>query len=602
MEYIAGGILSSRMGKPFSAAEAAAIVAPIARALNHAHQHKVIHRDIKPSNILINEVGQPLISDFGIVKVMDNLDTQSLTGTGMMVGTPAYMSPEQARARQVDERTDIYSLGVVYFELITGKKPFNANTAIEMTLKHINEPIPRPRQLIRDIPQEAEQIVFRAMAKNPDDRYPNALVMAEAFEKLCGKSFHTSKLTQQQKEEVNAIPAGKFNVEKLKLLFKNKRILGGLAAAVLVIVLGVFLIIRSGDNPALVQNAQITVTASAEAPTAAAAVEIATATPTDAPLPTDAPTAAASTVEPTAAATVQVLDDNRVQEKNMAQVVELSRIEKVSTYNLAVSPDDKEIIVGGAHKLTMIDPETMKATGNISLDESPRFLSISADNQKLYALFGKDIKVIDLGSKKIIKSLPIPGGINSIAISSDGKTLALGVVDNKMILMDADKGNILRTLKSNYGGWDVAFTPDSRLVSVGTSNGVLMWEAKTGLWRQINSGHTDLIKSIAFSQDGSQLAGGTQNAIYVWSTANGEEVKKLTGFYGTVNALDFSADGKIIIAGTDKNSILIWPLDSTTANEIKGPTSPVLAIKFSATNKYFVSGADEGVVRKWGLP
>ena len=120
MEYVSGGTLSSRLGKPMPYAEAAALLAPVARALHYAHQQKVVHRDIKPSNILINDSGQPMLSDFGILKLIDLEESQGITGTGKSVGTPAYMSPEQIRGKEIDGRTDMYALGVVFFELVTG--------------------------------------------------------------------------------------------------------------------------------------------------------------------------------------------------------------------------------------------------------------------------------------------------------------------------------------------------------------------------------------------------------------------------------------------------------------------------------------------------
>jgi serine/threonine protein kinase len=186
MEYIAGGTLSARLGKPMPYAEAAATLAPIARALHYAHQQKVVHRDIKPSNILINEMGQLVISDFGILKLIDVEETQGITGTGKSVGTPAYMSPEQIRGKEIDGRSDIYSLGVVLFELLTGRKPYVATTPIEVSLQHLHDPLPKAKQFVRDLPASVEQVLVSALAKNPEDRYPNMLAFALALEKLAG--------------------------------------------------------------------------------------------------------------------------------------------------------------------------------------------------------------------------------------------------------------------------------------------------------------------------------------------------------------------------------------------------------------------------------
>src|SRR5690606_14352254 len=137
----------------------------------HVHKQKIVHRDVKPANILLNDVGRPLLSDFGILKIVDSEESQGLTGTGMVVGTPAYMAPEQIKGKNIDGRADIYALGVILYELLTGKKPYDAESPIELSLKHINEPIPKAKQSIRDLPIEVDHIISKAMAKNVDDRY-----------------------------------------------------------------------------------------------------------------------------------------------------------------------------------------------------------------------------------------------------------------------------------------------------------------------------------------------------------------------------------------------------------------------------------------------
>ena len=170
MEFVSGGALKARMNRPIPYAEAATILAPVARALHHAHQQKIVHRDVKPENILINDSDQPMLSDFGILKLVDTEESHGLTGTGKIVGTPAYMSPEQIRGREVDGRADMYSLGIVFFEMAAGRKPYNANTPIELSMQHLHDPIPKAKQFVRDLPAEVDQIIAKAIAKNPEDR------------------------------------------------------------------------------------------------------------------------------------------------------------------------------------------------------------------------------------------------------------------------------------------------------------------------------------------------------------------------------------------------------------------------------------------------
>ena len=145
----------------------------------------MIHRDVKPANILLTQSGQPMLSDFGIAKVLEVSDeTGTLTGTGVGIGTPEYMAPEQGLGRAIDHRVDIYSLGIVFYELVTGQKPFKADTPMAVVVKQVNDPLPRPKGFIHDLPDNVEKVIFKAMAKKPEDRYQNMAEFAAALESL----------------------------------------------------------------------------------------------------------------------------------------------------------------------------------------------------------------------------------------------------------------------------------------------------------------------------------------------------------------------------------------------------------------------------------
>ncbi len=201
-EYIPGGTLKKFLGKPIHWRTVARILAPVARGLEFAHRHGILHRDIKPANILITEDGQPIISDFGIAKILeishtidvektpDNGKKNDLTAMGIGVGTPEYMAPEQAMGNKVDRRADIYALGVIFFEMITGRKPFQADTPLAVLMKHVNEPLPRPQEFLQKIPSNVEQAVVKALAKESENRFQDMGAFARILEKIAaGKSF-----------------------------------------------------------------------------------------------------------------------------------------------------------------------------------------------------------------------------------------------------------------------------------------------------------------------------------------------------------------------------------------------------------------------------
>ena len=174
MEYIDGRALSAvlREAGPLDPARAADIASQVAAALASAHRHGVVHRDIKPGNVLITEDGQVKVTDFGIARAVNT--EESLTQTGAVMGTATYFSPEQAEGIGVDARTDIYSLGVVLFEMLTGRPPFLGDTPVSVASKHVRDLAPMPRELLDTVPAELEAVTMKAMAKLPDQRYPDA--------------------------------------------------------------------------------------------------------------------------------------------------------------------------------------------------------------------------------------------------------------------------------------------------------------------------------------------------------------------------------------------------------------------------------------------
>jgi serine/threonine protein kinase len=196
MKYVTGPrttlTLRDLLGKPMDLPTICHYVDQMASALDHAHDRGIVHRDIKPTNILLED-DWLLLADFGLAKII--LDNSQLTGTGAIVGTPAYLSPEQAEGKSIDHRADIYSLGVVLYQMVVGQVPFEADMPMGVLFKHIYEPIPEPRSFRPDLPVGVENIIFKALAKHQEERYNRAGELAEALraELLTGSAVIPAK-------------------------------------------------------------------------------------------------------------------------------------------------------------------------------------------------------------------------------------------------------------------------------------------------------------------------------------------------------------------------------------------------------------------------
>lgn len=186
LQYVENGItLHDQLGAPMAPAQALRLISHVLAALEYAHARGVIHRDLKPANILLPSPNWALLADFGIAKLMN--DSQHLTMTGFIIGTAAYMAPEQAAGRPIDARTDLYSLGVVLYEMLTGRVPFDSDTPMAVLTKHVYEAPPPPRSINPNIAPAVEAVLLRALAKDPAARYQSAAEMAEDVEHIAAQ-------------------------------------------------------------------------------------------------------------------------------------------------------------------------------------------------------------------------------------------------------------------------------------------------------------------------------------------------------------------------------------------------------------------------------
>ena len=219
MRYLRGGNLQTALrDDPYDLESAARLLDQMASALAVAHRNHIIHRDIKPANILLDEDGNGYVADFGLAKDLDSTAV-AYSQTGDVVGTPDYLSPEQVRSEPVSPQSDIYSLGLVLYEMLTGSHPFPESMPVERMFKQLNEPLPRIASLDQNVAEAINEVIQKATAKNPDQRYQDVLALATAFREAAGLSVSQAGdklvelLTPREQEVLKLIIEGKSNRE-----------------------------------------------------------------------------------------------------------------------------------------------------------------------------------------------------------------------------------------------------------------------------------------------------------------------------------------------------------------------------------------------------
>ena len=206
MQYIDGQSLQALVdtGKRFSPAEVIDLLKPVADSLDYAHQNGIVHRDIKPANILIDKKGRPYLADFGVAR----MEASTMTGPGKTIGTLSYMTPEQVMGGNVDHRADIFALGVILYELLTGKKPFAGDNLSTIVYKIVNEEPPRLTEMNRDLPRGYEDVVRKVLAKKPEERYQSGRALIADLENP-GKLAEATRAYGSGMDEPATKPGGK---------------------------------------------------------------------------------------------------------------------------------------------------------------------------------------------------------------------------------------------------------------------------------------------------------------------------------------------------------------------------------------------------------
>lgn len=300
MVYLSGGTLREQLGKPKEWRDAIHMLIPIAQALEYVHERNIINRDVKPSNILMTEKNQPMMTDFGLVKLFGDKEKEGthLTSSGTGLGTPDYMAPEQWTG-EATSQSDLYSLGVVLYEMITGYRPYTADTPAGVLLKQATESLPLPKSYIPDLPQNVESVLLKVLAKDPVNRYPNMTVFIKELQNLLeGKdviaaSIKPERLREQMTGKMDKVvaPPSKLKADSQKNKFPTLALFGGLGILGLLAIFGIYWFMNKNatvaETPTQAVAASEVAAIATETPATEPAIIAATLSPTETPAPVE---------------------------------------------------------------------------------------------------------------------------------------------------------------------------------------------------------------------------------------------------------------------------------------------------------------------------
>ena len=602
MEYIPGGTLKNAMNQKLPWQTAAAILAPIARALDYVHRQQIVHRDVKPSNILLQDDFRPMLSDFGILKILEGKEEKVESAIGAGIGTPEYMAPEQGLGKEVDFRADIYSLGLVFYEMITGQKPYVADTPMAVVIKHVTDQLPLPTQIDKNIPKFVERVILRAVQKNPKNRYLSMGHFADALELIA------------LGEKASARQINKVSREKERQ--QRSMSIKALSALLLVLLAGISLL---GYNYFKGTSEATPLATAVSSPIPAVLPENTHAASVPTPVPALPPTEVPTLPAAITVARITLLGTPIVRPAS-SQFNEIARWGMGGVNVVRWSPDGKILALGTTSGLFLYDAQTKEFLRFIDTQFNVIEMSFNPLGGEIAA--GSPTGIVrtwNPESGDLIQSFtytrPVSDEIKStirvmtIIYSSDGEHLAVGYQNGAINYFPSDQGNATMTVENYPSAQGLAISADIRFIYASNgSKDIYVWDIQTQKKNKTPLSNPTRVDNLSLSNDQQLLLAGGEDgtSVYLWDLSEEKLISSFSNLGGRVTDFDFSSDDKYVAIALSTGEIKVFekpgPADYSSAHipvrSIPGQNK-ILSLAFSPDQLDLASAVQTEGLKIW---